>query len=115
MMTIASPMAARAMTEARTATWLRLETVRNWGAPRETSAPSTTMIATRLNSRWRAIAPSHGLRDWAAPMVTVTPGSSLGARAGVRAGRVVVTHAAGGREHHPFLGRPIARDLGGDP
>src|SRR6476619_3386019 len=54
--TRASPTAATAMTEARTATWLMLEIVRNWGAVRVTSAPRMTMIATRLSSRCLASA-----------------------------------------------------------
>jgi len=50
-MTRASPTAATATIDARTATWLRFESVRNCGAVTDTSPPSTNMIATRLSSR----------------------------------------------------------------
>ena len=72
------------------------------------------MIATRLSSRWRAMAPSHSPR----------PRSGAGGRhAGLkhraapspRAGLVARRRIPGRGEHHPLLGRLVARDLGGDP
>ncbi len=51
MMTSASPMAAIAVIDARTATWLKFSTDRNCGAMVVTSPPSTNMSATRVSSR----------------------------------------------------------------
>ena len=51
MMTMDWPTAAIAVIEASTATCWMFDRVRNCGAARETSAPRTTMIATRLSSR----------------------------------------------------------------
>ena len=56
--TIASPTAAIAMIAANTVTWVRFETDRNCGAWSATNAPSSSMTATRLSSRWRAMTAS---------------------------------------------------------
>src|SRR5450759_5645003 len=121
-MTRASPTAATATIDARTATWLRFESVRNCGAVTDTSPPSTNMIATRLSSRWRAIVDNHCPRVRPAPTVAVTPDLAIEATAGGfargfgdRLRGVVAGHVAGRGEHHPLLGRPIARNLGRDP
>src|SRR5439155_6891274 len=93
------------------------ETVRNWGAAIVTSAPSTTMIATRLSSRCRARMDSNPPRVRATPTAAVAAVSAMGdiASRGSAGGRGVVAVGAPGRgEHHPFLGGSLARDLSGD-
>src|SRR5580765_5641618 len=116
MTTSASPTAATAMTEARTATWLMLATVRNWGAAIVTSAPSTTMMPTRLSSRWRAIVDSHWPGVRGAPSATVAGVSAIEATVGTRSNgsRSLVGGAPGRVEHYPLLGRSLTRDLGRD-
>ena len=97
------------MIEASTATWLRLSTVRNCGAASETSAPSTTMIATRLElalagdvASQRAGRASAGRRRSRRRPVSHRPRPACRRRSAPsrRAGQV-----AGRREHHPLLGR----------
>src|ERR1700690_3662040 len=103
------------MIEAWTATWLRFDEVRNWGAASETSPPSTNMIARRLSSRWRATADSHV--PWATGSVlgTAGAGSGMGSRVAAAARRGLGADAARGREHDSFRCRPVARDLGCQP
>src|SRR6478736_1702029 len=110
MTTSASPTAATATIEARTATCEMLSMVRNWGAANETRAPRTTMIATRLSSRCRAIAPNHAPRSRGATRAAVSAMDPFR-----RIGGQVVAGMAGRREHHGLLGGPVMRDLGGDP
>src|SRR6185503_16886650 len=115
MTTRACPIAAMAVIDARVATWLRLLAVRNWGAASVTPAPSTSMTMTRLSSRWRAMAPTSEPRAIVSTRVGANVVSVI---RGIRGRRVTVgleRNVAGGGEHHPFLGRAAARDLGGDP
>src|ERR1035437_822861 len=101
-MTRASPTAATATIEARTATWLMFETVRNCGAETETRPPSTNMIASRLSSRWRAIAASHDLRvRRGAAAAAVMPDSTTGTAARLigHDRRLGVAHLARRGEH----------------
>src|SRR6267143_3835549 len=99
MTTIASPIAATAMTDASTATWLMFEAVRNCGAAIDTRPPSARMIATRLNSRWRASEDNHWFG--VAPRRAVAPDSAMGPNARPRGlCRVGVGGGTpGGREH----------------
>ncbi len=98
-----------------------LSIVRNCGAESETSPPSTSMIATRLSSRWRAIGRGQPLAAGARRVrrrvvATGAQPSDAPVAAGRRpAGLVAAVRAAGRREHHPLLGGLVARDLGGDP
>src|SRR3954452_572049 len=109
MTTSASPTAATATIEARTATCEMLSTVRNCGAATDTSAPSTIMIATRLSSRCRASTPSHAPRSRGASRVAVAPVSAMPGLDNVR--REIACRG----DHHPLLGRVGAGDLGRAP
>src|SRR5436305_185254 len=108
--TRACPMAAMAVIDARTATWLRLPAVRNCGAATATSAPMTSMTATRLSSRCRAIAPTIDPRG--APPAW-TAGAAIGSATRGPCGRYcrLGLDIAGGRVHHALLGRALAWDL----
>src|SRR5450432_310914 len=113
-MTRASPTAATAMIDAWTATWLRLDAVRNCGAASDTMPPSTNMIARRLSSRWRATAASHVPRaGWLLGMARA--GSGTRDRLAAAAHGRVFAGAAGRGEHHPLRRCLTARDLGGEP
>src|SRR4051794_15260700 len=107
MTTSASPTAATATIDARTATCEMLSTVRNCGAASDTSAPSTSMIATRLSSRCRPTTPSQAPRSRAAWRGALTPASAMRVAG-------ICREIAGRGDHDPFLGRVGARDLGRD-
>src|SRR4030095_2821567 len=104
--TRASPTAATAMIDAWAVTWVRFDADSSCGAWVKTKAPSTTMTATRLSSRWRAIArrarPGADARKARPAGPVAPPTDRLRSAALGRAGR---------REHHPLLAGLVAGDF----
>src|SRR4051794_1957754 len=117
MTTSACPMAAIAVIDARTATWLMLLAVRNCGAAIVTSAPMASMTSTRVSSRCRAIAPTIEPRG--APPAWTT-GAAIGSATGGSGAcggrrRRLRLDVSRGRVHDALLGGALARDLRRDP
>src|SRR6188472_1950555 len=104
-------MAAMAVIEASTATWLRLAVVRNCGADKVTNPPRTSITRTRLSSRWRAMVPTMDPRGAPPAWTGATMGSAIG-RLDRGVGGRLGPDLAGGGVHHPFLAGLGLGDLG---
>src|SRR3954469_6066729 len=116
MTTSACPIAAMAVIEASTATWLMLLAVRNCGAAIVTSAPIASMTSTRVSSRCRAMAPTIEPRG-APPACTTGAaiGSATRGTGGCGGGHVrICLDVPGGGVHDALFRRALARDLGRD-
>ena len=104
------------MIDAKTATWLKFDGIRNCGAAIDDQQPEDQHDRDEAQL---ALASDRGDQRSARRAAGVDGG---GDRLSHRRHRPAPVHrrphrgdVAGRREHDTFLGRPVARDLGGDP